>query len=150
MKYSSRVTYLDDFIDSLQLLKSEISYRKGPLPEALEKVGKQKFNSASLFFIQLSETLKETRCLVFADCWKNAVDAFYRDTSLKADDIAKITDIGAELGMFGPEGQEDMFSRVFKKLDECLIDAKEEKKTKGKMFKCMGVVVGIVLVIILV
>jgi stage III sporulation protein AB len=125
-------------------------YRRDPLPETFERVSKYKANSSSAFFLKVNEILKENKTFLFMDSWKMAADECYKNSSLKPSDIEIINDIGIELGKSDIEGQANLFFRTFKRLEECTQNAVLEKNTKGKMYKSMGITIGIVIVIILI
>ena len=150
MKYNLRVDCLNDLTESLRLLNNEIMYRRDPLPETFERISAYKSNSSSAFFLRLTEILRENKTFLFMDSWKAAVDDCYKNSSLKPYDIEIINDIGIELGKSDVAGQNNMFLRIFKRLEECTLDAVHEKNTKGKMYKSMGITIGAVIVIILI
>jgi len=150
MKYSIRLEQLKDLTESLSILESEMKYRRDPLPETLERISKYKSNSASDFFSLVSEILKENRTCSMIECWCKAVNECYGKTSLKDEDLEVIKDIGLELGKSDISGQSNMFLRVLKRMEVCCAEAGCEKSTKGKMYKSMGITVGVVIVIILI
>ena len=150
LKYSLRVERLSALTESLRILNSEITYRRDPLPETLERISRYKDNSSSAFFRRLTEIVRENKTFLFMDSWKAAVDDCYQNSPLKPCDIEIINDIGIELGKSDVEGQNNMFLRIFKRLEECTLDAVHERNTKGKMYKTMGITIGIAIVIILI
>ncbi|QHI73700.1 stage III sporulation protein AB [Aminipila terrae] len=148
--YQCRVTNLQSFLDGLKNLEDEILYRKTPLPEALAIVSAEKANhGAKNLFSQVSMDLKGKNNCSFIESWIKYSNELGDSCSFTAEDIYAINELGKGLGGTDVYGQSAVIQRSYKQLENQLKDAVQENNTKGKMYKNLGIAIGLTLVIIL-
>ncbi|MBR0596640.1 stage III sporulation protein AB [Sinanaerobacter chloroacetimidivorans] len=148
--YENRVLHLQDLITTIKILESEMKYRLDPLPEIFIKISGMKISLAGRLFETTSRLLREDFAHDFANCWNQAVELVYKDSSLTRADKQVLSDLGIELGKTDMGSQYSLFSRAYTLLDAQVAEAAEEKRTKGKMYKSLGTAVGVLVVILLV
>lgn len=146
--YNQRLRELTDFKDMIQILKTEMSYRKDPLPAAFARISAYKDNPAMDLLFECSKLMKEN--LDFKQCWQQAMREAYRGSELKDEDRTIIEDLGLQLGKSDIQGQASMFALAESRLNAQIDDAIKEKGTKGRMYKGMGFSIGIVIAVILI
>lgn len=149
-KYDNRVYHIQDYITTIRILESEMSYRLDPLTEILNRIGTQNGNMAGKLLITARNLLEESNYGEFSLCWKEATKQTYEGSSLSKVDIQVIADFGMELGKTDMDNQRSLFYRSCTLMESQLAEAMEEKKTKGKMYKSLGAAIGAFIVIILV
>jgi stage III sporulation protein AB len=147
--FENRTIHLEDLITALQILESEMKYRKDPLPILLKRIGDLKIGNSSIFFIQVFENLKKHYSYDFYKSWTSAVEKVYEDSSLTERDKELLSEVGIELGKTDINNQNNIFIKAHSRLEHQLAEALEEKKTKGKMYKALGVAIGVLIVIVL-
>lgn len=146
--YSQRLRELTDLSDMIQILKTEMSYRKDPLPAAFARISTYKDNRAMDLLFQCSQLMKEN--LDFKQCWQQALQEAYRGSALKDEDRIIAEDLGLQLGKSDIQGQASMFALAESRLSTQTEDAVKEKNTKGRMYRGMGFSIGIVIAVILI
>ncbi|QAT42865.1 stage III sporulation protein AB [Aminipila luticellarii] len=149
--YQCRVTNLQSFLDGLKNLEDEILYRKTPLPEALEIVSDEKANHAAKdLFSKVSADLKGKNNCSFLESWIRYSKELGDTCSFTEEDIHTIVELGKGLGGTDVYGQSAVIQRSYKRIENQLKEASEENNKKGKMYKSLGIAIGLTLVIILI
>lgn len=149
--YQCRVTNLQSILNGLKNLEDEIVYRKTPLPEALKTVAQTKANNAAktLFHNVSSDLRRQTNCS-FIETWIKHTQELEENCAFTAEDIYKIIELGKSLGGTDIYSQSEVIQRAYKQIEGQLEEAIQEKNTKGKMYRGLGIAIGLTLVIILI
>ncbi|MBN7772533.1 stage III sporulation protein AB [Clostridium aminobutyricum] len=150
LNYSQRETDLKEFLQGMISLESEMQYRRDTIQVCLYRLSQNKENTATLFFSELQQRLSDSKENNFFKSWCLAVDNAYKNRSLTEQDIKIIKDIGLDLGKSDLQSQGRLFSRQYQLLEAQIEQAQENCKTKGKMYRSLGISVGLVIVIILI
>lgn len=151
LDYKCRAVNLQSLIDGLGNLESEITYRKAPLPEALETVSSEKAaNGAKALFGRVAGDLAAKANCSLPESWSANTEELSEACSFTAEDVHIIKELGKELGSTDIYAQSAMLRHACSQLQGQLAQAVEEKNTKGKMYKSLGIAVGLTLVIILI
>lgn len=148
-KYENRVIHLDDLILILKTVQAEMEYRLDPLPVLLEQIGKSTDNSAGVFLLAVSNHLKDHGRFNLCESWEYAVLEVYENTALKEEDKTILSQAGIQLGKTDIENQESLFNHVFIGLNRQRVEADEERRTKGKVYRTLGIASGLLAIIIL-
>lgn len=148
--YDNRVYHLQELITTLKVLESEMKYRLDPLPNLFLRVSKIKSGMSGALLETAGMLLKNQAGRDLPDCWLEAVETAYLESALNKEDKRIIADLGIELGKTDMESQSSMFLRTFSLLEAQAVEAAEEKKTKGKMYKSLGSAIGVLIVILLI
>ncbi len=150
--YTCRVNNLKSFIFVLKYLEDEIIYRKSTLPDAITTISQHKASNAAKFFLeQVAYNMnKDTEFLDLYEVWKDSVTSLKSKTYMEDKDIEVILELGKSLGNSDTIGQQLLFTRIGKMLNDFLQEAQEMSATKGKMYKGLGIAAGLILVILLV
>lgn len=148
-RYNKRYINLVKLQNCIQLLETEIVYCSTPLPEALENVYHKCDKSVSFIFKDLKDLLIVNRKL-------NVHEAFYQQEKnlskklyLDFQDIETLMALGRVLGISDREDQEKHFKLVLTQLKNCQKDAEEKKQVNEKLFKNLGILTGLTIVILL-
>jgi len=144
MNYTERVRILEDYIVQLEKLRIEIDYRNEHVPAICKRL------SYYSFFGKVYEIYSSNRGISIYEAWERAAEANYAGTALKDEDVRLIMNSGCDLGKTGKTGQSKLIELSLINLREQLCEAREEKKTKGKMVLSLGVITGITIVILLI
>lgn len=147
--FENRIVHLQDLVTSLQILEAEMKYRKDPLPILLKRIGGLNIGRAGTFFLQVCVGLSGDYTYDFYGSWVWAIEEIYGESSLTEKDRELLSEVGIELGKTDISSQQSIFIRVFSRLEQQIAEAEEERKTKGKMYKALGVAIGILIVIVL-
>ena len=142
--YENRVIELKEFQNILNIMKTKIKFTYEPLSEIFEQISKDNQTNIERIFGQMANqiTYYQTK-----DVWENCIQS--ADISIKQEDKDILKKLGKLLGQTDIEGQISEIEVTQRFLDTQIEKAEEEKKKNQKMYKTLGVVVGLVFVIIL-
>lgn len=146
--YSQRLNELKDLKEMIQILRTEMSYLKDPLPAVFARVGSYKDNRAMNLLWECGQLMKTK--LELNECWRQAVDAAYSGSCLLEEDRGLLLDLGLQLGKSDLRGQASMFSLTEARLNAQMEQAQKEKDTKGRMYRGLGFSIGVVIAVILI
>ena len=146
--YSQRHAELEDLKDMIQILQTEMSYRKDPLPAVFSRISAYKDTIAMDILLECSLLMKQS--FDFKQCWQSAVETTCKGSCLTGEDLAIVNDLGLQLGKSDIQGQRAMFSLMDAKLQTQIKEASHEKETKGRMYRGLGFSIGIVIAVILI
>ncbi len=146
--YGQRLNELNDLKDMINMLQTEMSYRKDPLPAVFARIAAYKDSRAMDLLRECSRAMKES--LDLKECWETAVCSAYKGSCLKEEDLIIMKDLGMQLGKSDIQGQAAMFSLTGAKLETQIEKAAKEKDTKGRMYRGLGFSIGIVIAVILI
>jgi stage III sporulation protein AB len=133
----------------LQMLENEISYLSSVLTEAFEKIGKSTNSEIGLFFSEAAAMLTNGTGLTAAQAWEQAVENKLGRTALNREDGEMLKAFGKLLGSSDREGQikNIRLTADHMKLQEQ--KAEESRRRNEKMYRSLGVLGGLAIVIIL-
>ena len=143
-KYSNRVKELKELKNSLNILKTKIRFTYEPIPEIFEEISKQ-INSNTGKIFKLASCNMEV--LTAGDAWNMAVDTDILSISKEDKNILK--NLSKLLGQTDVDGQINQIELTSNFLDEQIEKAEKEKLKSEKLYRTLGMVVGLGIVIIL-
>ncbi len=133
----------------LQIFETEICYLSNVLSEAFEKISGSSGSEVTGFFRDTVLNLKSSDSATACQAWEQAVDRNAKKTALKAEDIGILMAFGKMLGNSDLEGQIKNIRLTVEKLKLQEQKAEESRKKNESMFKSLGVLGGLALVIML-
>ena len=144
-RYILRVKELKDFENALNIIESKIKFTYEPLPEIFMQTSKLLSENISKIFINASKYMKDLNC---EEAWNKSVKE--SNTYLNKEDIENIKGFGKMLGKTDKEGQVSHLelTKTFIKMQ--IKKAKDEEEKNAKMYKTLGVIFGLAIVIILI
>lgn len=143
--YENRVKELREFQNILNIMKTKIKFTYEPLVEIFKQISQENTTSIEKIFRKMSHqiTYKQAN-----EVWINCIQE--ADLSLKQEDKDVIKKLGKLLGQTDVEGQVSEIEVTQSFLGTQIVKAEEDRKKNQKMYKTLGVVMGLVFVIILV
>ena len=144
-RYKNRVVDLKEMQSALNMLETKIKFTYSPLPDIFEEISEHVNPNISHVFRMASIKMDNMNA---TDAWEQAIDISY--TNLNKEDINTIKGLGKLLGKTDVEGQVSEIELV-KKFLETQIDKAESECTKNeKLYRTLGIVSGMGIVIILI
>lgn len=144
-----RIYLLQEFKKGFLLLHQEAVYFKISLEEAAGHAGRGVKQPLKEFFCAVSERLRELQEASFETVWEEMVKLHLFSTAMKQEDLDLILQIGQNLGS-SVMGEENRIFQVFEqRMEQALKEAKEEYTDKAELYKRLGIMGGIFLVILL-
>mgnify|MGYP005771138917 CR=1 FL=1 len=142
--YENRVSELKEFKNILNIMKTKIKFTYEPLAEIFSQIAKNNQTNIEKIFAQMASRMDY--CQV-SEAWERSIQE--ADISITQEDKNILKSLGKLLGQTDVDGQISEIEVTDNFLDMQIEKAEEEKKKNQKMYKTLGVVIGLVFVIIL-
>lgn len=143
-KYILRLEELEEFKNNFQIIENKIKYTYETLEEIFYEIAEiSSFNIAN-FFKDTASNLKKQGT---EKAWKNEIKKM--DSSLTKEDKEALKEFGTLLGKTNKEGQINQIKYVTELLEIQIEKAKIERDKNETIYKKLGLILGIGLVIII-
>lgn len=147
--YRERLENLIYLESCIKILETEIMYGANPLPEALKNVHNKGNKKVSFIFNLISRELKINKSGNVLTCFLTVVDIMKKDLNYKKEDIEVFLNLGRTLGASSRKDQEKNFKLILAQIKSLEKEARLEKEKNEKMFKNLGFLSGLAIVVIL-
>ena len=143
--YENRVKELRQFKNILNIIKTKIKFTYEPLTEIINQISQEKSSKIEEIFENM------TYKLAFENVKYSWMDAIQEaDISITQEDKDILKELGKVLGQTDADSQVNEIEVTESFLNMQIEKAEEARKKNQKMYKTLGVVVGLVFVIILI
>ena len=142
--YENRVIELKEFKNILNIMKTKIKFTYEPLAEIFKQIANNNETNVEKIFGQMANqiTYFQTR-----EVWENCIQE--ADISINQEDKDILKKLGKLLGQTDVDGQISEIDVTENFLNMQIEKAEEEKKKNQKIYKTLGITVGLIFVIIL-
>jgi stage III sporulation protein AB len=144
-----RPQQLRELQNLLQIFENHITYLSMPLIEAFTLVGQAGGTEAAILFKLAAEKLSQKSCFSASEAWEAAVKEGRKHTALNHEDESILLIFGRMLGSSDLEGQLKNIELAKTQLKMQEQKAEDNRKKNEKMYKGLGVLGGLAIVIIL-
>lgn len=144
-KYYNRVTELKEMKNALNMFLTKIRFTYESVPESFNEIGNNIKGKIGKIFKTASNKMKNMSA---GDAWEETIEK--SDTSLTDEDKNIIKNLGRMLGKTDLEGQVSEIKLLQNFLNTQIDIAEKEKQKNEKLYKTLGGVIGLAIVIILV
>ncbi|MCX7695078.1 MAG: stage III sporulation protein SpoIIIAB [Caloramator sp.] len=148
--YKERVRQIRELQFCINSLSSEILYSSNPLWVALNNISKNTSSPFKDLFSKMSDYLKEKKLESIGECFNLALNECKHNLYLEKEDLEILNTFVQGLGSSDFEGHKKNFNIVLKKLEGIEKEAEEMREKNEKLYKYLGVLGGLLIVIILV
>lgn len=143
--YAVRANNLKQIKKALNLFEAKIMYTYEPIPDVFLEISKKIKGDVGKLFYEISTRMQ----FEFAgEAWEKCINE--SKLSLLDDDKEALKSLGKLLGNTDIEGQLSQLKLVNRFLDEQIQEATESKNKNEKMYKKLGIIVGLAVVIVLI
>lgn len=142
-KYQNRVKELKQIKTLLTIFSTKIKLTYEPIPQIFEEIGNKEKSNINNIFKTASKNMEE---LPAGKAWLKALEN--QNTNLKKEDIEVLKGLSNLLGKVDLEGQINEIQLIDKFVDTQIEKAEEESKKSEKMYKTLGITVGLAMVIV--
>lgn len=143
-----RLQQLQQFQQALHLLTAEISYTVTPLPAAFENISKTIKGTVGEIFGRAGMIMRKDGDSNAREAWQQAVSELFPETFFSEEDVKIVEQLGTSLGMSDREGQLKQIKLVSGLLKGALDEALERRNRNERMWRYLGLLGGLVLVVV--
>ena len=144
-KYVNRVNELRDFKNALNIFKTKIKYTYEPLPEIFAEISESIDSNISSVFKIASE--KMNACAA-GEAWELALKM--DELNIDEEDRNILRKLGKLLGKTDMQGQVNQIEMTSEFLDKQIRKAENQKDKSEKMYRILGMIIGMAIVIMLI
>ncbi|RBP46666.1 stage III sporulation protein SpoIIIAB [Garciella nitratireducens] len=149
-KYKARVRQLKEIRNSFQMIEIEIFYTATPIIEVMEKLSKQSPQPLKEIFNNILNNLKKRKGESLGDIWKKSFEKERKYTAFTQEDLEVIYFFGSILGTSDRESQLKNAKLVQSQLLKLQEYAEREWIKNERLYKNLGILSGLTVIIILV
>lgn len=131
------------------ILRGEIKYSNSHLGQALVNVSDKTGMPYSEFLMYVSEKLAECSGRAVCEIWKEGVEKKLSGSVLSKKQLNSIVELGDTLGGLDKDTQLSSFDLFIERLEEEIVDNNSRMKDNCKLYKYLGVM-GSILVVLLI
>ena len=150
LRYKKRVAQLEELIDALNFMEFDIDFKQLHLSDSIERIGKSCKGGLRDVFLYVFDHMSKEKCTDMEKVWRKAVDRFREELFLNAEDIEILLDFSKRLGFGSKEHEKNNIKLAMAKLSIALDEARNLSKKNSKMFRGLGFLVGLFVVIVLI
>ena len=144
-RYVDRVNELKEFKNALNMFKTKIRYTYEPLPEIFTEISQNMDSNISNVFKKASEKMKICPA---GEAWNIALKL--EELNINDEDRTVLKNLSKLLGKTDLEGQLNQIEMTSDFLDNQIKNAENEREKSEKMYRTLGMVIGMTIVIILI
>lgn len=144
-KYVFRLEELDELKNNFQIIENKIKYTYEPLEAIFSEIAEISSYYISQLFKNVAQNIKEKGA---QKAWQDEVRK--SELSLKKEDKLVLKEFGTLLGKTNKEGQINQIKFVSKLLDRQIEKAKKDREKNEIIYKKLGVILGVCIVIVLI
>ena len=144
-KYINRVLELKEIKNALNILKTKIKFTYEPLPEIFREMSQNLQYSIDEIFYLTSIKMEE---ISVKEAWCDTISKL--NLNINEEDKNILKSLGKLLGRTDVEGQISEIEVVNSFIEKQIEKAEEDKNKNAKLYKTLGTVIGLAIVIILI
>ena len=144
-KYKNRVKDLKEFKSFLNIIDTKIRFTYEPIKDICKDLSEMSESGIGKMFLKVNYLIRDKS---LEDAWEEAIDEFGNNFSKEDKNIIK--PFGKMLGKTDVVGQASQISQLQEFLKIQIEKAEIEKQKNEKLYKSLGMVIGLVIIIILI
>ncbi|NLJ99482.1 MAG: stage III sporulation protein AB [Tissierellia bacterium] len=149
-KYSNRLRNLIHIEQCIKILETEIVYGATPLPEALTNIYNKGNKKVSFIFQDIRDHLMNSGRGDVFHSFSSVIEPLRDKLNFTEEDIEIFLSLGRVLGSSDRHDQEKNLKLILNQIKFLQDDAKIERDKHEKMFKNLGILTGLAIIIILI
>lgn len=149
-RLKERTVQLRELQMALQMLETEIVYGSTPLYQAFHKISQKNNGLISLLFERCAYYLQALDGVTTFECWQAALKDVESKLALKKAELEWLYHFGQIVGGSDVNDQRKHIKLMLAHFQKIELEAKEEQKKHEKMYKTLGFLTGVLLVILMI
>ena len=146
-KSKNRVLELKELKNAINIIENKMKFTYETLEEIFEFVSENTRENISKIFYEASKKIKGNS---IKSVWENAIKKCQNNLSINKEDEKILINLGNNLGKTDIDGQISELELALSFIDSQILKAEEERKKNEKMYKSLGGIIGLAIVIILI
>ena len=143
--YKNRVRDLEEMKNALNMLETKMKFTYEPIPEIFKEISKNMKQGISDIFLNAYKNMKNASA---GTAWSKALDS--SKTNLKNEDIEVLKKLNKLLGKTDIDGQISEIKLTNSFLEKQIEKSIKEQEKNEKLYKTLGMIIGLTVVIILI
>jgi stage III sporulation protein AB len=148
-RYQERPRELHAWMTALHMLETEILYGATPLPQAFRRIGERVPGETGRLLLELAERILESEGRPVSAIFRNVLEEGKPRLHLRDTDVAILIQFAETLGISDREDQIKHIAHACSRLSAEETEARDESMRLGRMWRYMGALLGIAVVILL-
>jgi len=149
-KYAKRYRNLLELQQSIRVLEKEIILFANPLPDIFEKISQNGNGKISKLYLYIREDMLNSNDGDIYYSFLRNIEFLRSECLLKEADIDLFVSLGKVIGKTDRDHQIREFQYIYVQLDLLIEHSKKEKNENEKMYRSLGILLGLGIVIILI
>lgn len=142
-------TRLKKLKELIMILRGEIKYNNTIMPQALRNISKRTDKAFEKFLIYVADNLDKYEGKTISVIWNEGVDKELSSIMLGKKHLEKLKDLGNTLGYLDKEMQISYLNLMIEQLDADIDENNKKCKDNCKLYRTLGVMGGILVVLII-
>lgn len=147
-EFYKRKEELEEQYNLLKMMLGDIRYARASFPESVEKAGKRHRGSYSVWLEELARQIEDSPGVTIADIWKSAADTGLYQSALTKEDRKRFEEFGELLRVQEREPVIAGFEVYLSELADEIDKIRDAITTKTKLYRSMGILIGIFIVVL--
>ncbi len=143
-----REQWLKEIKIVLFLLEGELEYHQMPFPEALQLVGERHGGSLQQFLCSLGEELKKKEGTCLQEIWKKHSKQFFKNTALTKEQKEEFEQLGSYFMEADRVARKKAIDFYLSRLEEEIVQLRETGSDKAYLYRMLGMLGGMFLLIL--
>ncbi|WP_168119251.1 stage III sporulation protein SpoIIIAB [Paenibacillus sp. HB172176] len=148
-RYALRPKQLRALAHALQRLETEIGYGHTPLPTAILRTAEASPEPIASMLRNAAEGLTGSEELSFRESWEAAIQGGWKETAMRSNEQGVLLRLGSTLGISDKEDQMKHLRLALLQLKTEEDGARDDQGKYEKMWKSLGLLSGILIVILM-
>lgn len=148
-KEKKRIEELETFCYIFRILKSEIAFKKQPLPFACKVAGGKVDSGEGEILLRIARKMEEEEGRSFALAWKEGWESYWEDCALDKEEKKRVLNFSAFSGYEDRQLQTEILEEYIQQFTKQCDQVKEELEKKQKVVLLLSSCGGILLVLLL-
>lgn len=149
-EYKNRYVQLQEMMRVLIDMQNEILYGQTPIPKCLEKLSYKSKEPVNKLLICISNKLMTNKAKDVYNAFFEGINEQRKNLSLKEYDYNIFLDLAKSLGETSIDGQYSIFTLAKEKLTNQINMADEECKKNRRVYRYLGINIGLMIAIFLI
>lgn len=130
-------------------IQSEICYARSPLGEIFTYIGKNAKEPYGTWLFRMGTKLIRRESGMFAGIWKTSIREELGDCALSEEELTHLEELGDRLGLADVTMQVRTLELYLERLEVSMSEIQKEMKTKVRLYHCLGIMGGLLIVTLL-